>query len=110
MHQLEELHLQGGDEDYSNCGTGCIQGGWWHQLSAFPSDPAHPHRISLSDKTSVGPTRLPCYFCLFSVTQRLLPAAEVETGLASKVNISHSFLINYIKYSHNLPPNIFCIC
>lgn len=54
--------------------------------------------------------RLPCYFYVFPVTQRLLPAAEVETGLASKVNISHSFLINYIKYSHNHhPPSIFSV-
>lgn len=50
--------------------------------------------------------RLPCSFYLFSVTQQPLPAANVETGLASKVNISHSFLINYMKYSHS-PPQYF---
>lgn len=67
----------------------------------------HLFGISLSDKTFAGPMRLPCYFYLFSVTQQLLPAAEVEIGLASKVNISHSFLINYIKYSHSPPPQYF---
>lgn len=73
--------------------------------ACFPLRPhTHTHGISLSDKTFVGPTRLPCSFYLFSLTQQPLPAANVETGLASKVNISHSFLINYIKYSHSPPP------